>query len=73
MNITSKGQVTIPKPIRDQYNLDENTVVDFVSENGRILLVPRAAETDRFERVRGRGDAGLTTQEILSLTRSVDE
>jgi bifunctional DNA-binding transcriptional regulator/antitoxin component of YhaV-PrlF toxin-antitoxin module len=40
MNMTSKGQVTIPKAIRD-----------------------------RFERVRGSADSGMTTEQILSLTR----
>ncbi len=30
MNITSKGQVTIPKEIRDAYRLNPNTEVTFV-------------------------------------------
>jgi antitoxin PrlF len=73
MNVTSKGQVTIPKEIRVQYHIDENTEVDFVSEDGKILLIPRPPKTDRFERVQGKADTGLTTDEIMKLTRGEDD
>lgn len=73
MNVTSKGQVTIPKELRDLYRIDETTEVDFVSEGGRIILIPRPAAQDRFDRVRGRADTGLSTDAILKLTRGDDE
>lgn len=39
--ITSKGQTTIPKAIRDRLNLKPGDRVDFVlEEDGRVLLVP---------------------------------
>ncbi|RCJ33354.1 AbrB family transcriptional regulator [Nostoc punctiforme NIES-2108] len=39
--ITSKGQVTIPKEIRDYLNLDPGNKVDFViDENGTVKLIP---------------------------------
>lgn len=38
--MTSKGQVTIPKEIRDRLNLHANDRVDFIYEEGRALLVP---------------------------------
>ncbi|MCG6137256.1 MAG: AbrB/MazE/SpoVT family DNA-binding domain-containing protein [Nostoc sp. LLA-1] len=39
--ITSKGQVTIPKEIRDYLNLDTGSKVDFViDENGIAKLIP---------------------------------
>lgn len=72
MNVTSKGQVTIPKEIRDLYRIDETTEVDFVSENGQIILVPRPSAHQRFDRLRGRADAGLSTDDILRLTRGDD-
>ena len=37
--VTSKGQVTIPKPIRDSMGLQNGDQVDFVEEpDGRIYL-----------------------------------
>ncbi|MEA5574906.1 AbrB/MazE/SpoVT family DNA-binding domain-containing protein [Anabaena sp. UHCC 0451] len=39
--ITTKGQVTIPKKIRDYLNLDTGSKVDFViDENGIVKLIP---------------------------------
>lgn len=40
--ITSKGQVTIPKHLRDQLNLHTGSKLRMVAlHNGRIALVPR--------------------------------
>ena len=39
--LTSKGQVTIPKEIRDYLKLDTGSKVDFiVDENGAVKLIP---------------------------------
>ncbi|WP_227002633.1 AbrB/MazE/SpoVT family DNA-binding domain-containing protein [Salicibibacter kimchii] len=36
--MTSKGQVTIPKAIREQLKLQEGDKLAFIEENGKILL-----------------------------------
>ena len=39
--VTSKGQITIPKEIRDQMGLKPGDRVDFVKDRtGRVLLKP---------------------------------
>lgn len=38
--ITSKGQITIPKEIRDLLNLRPGDRIDFIVENGRIYVQP---------------------------------
>ncbi|MDJ0615479.1 MAG: type II toxin-antitoxin system PrlF family antitoxin [Calothrix sp. MO_192.B10] len=39
--ITTKGQVTIPKEIRDYLKLDTGSKVDFViDENGIVKMIP---------------------------------
>ncbi len=38
--VTSKGQVTIPKEIRDRLHICSNDKVDFVLDGDRVLLVP---------------------------------
>ena len=73
--VTSKGQVTIPKPIRDRLGIERGDVVDFELEaDGRVVLIkvggPRPAS--RFEALRGRAGAGLGTDEIMALTRGDD-
>ena len=38
--VTSKGQVTIPKEIRDLLHIRTNDKVDFVLEGDRVVLAP---------------------------------
>jgi AbrB family looped-hinge helix DNA binding protein len=72
MGITSKGQVTIPQRIRQQYHLSPGTEVEFLEENGRVWLRPAQTEGAQtpLARFRGTADVGMSTDEILALTRS---
>jgi antitoxin PrlF len=36
--ISSKGQVTIPKPIRDLLRLNEGDRVAFLEDNGKVII-----------------------------------
>lgn len=38
--VTTKGQVTIPKEVRDLLSIHPNDKVDFIIEGGRAILVP---------------------------------
>lgn len=73
MRVTEKGQVTIPKELRDEFGIGAGSEVEF--ERGDDGIVVRKAQ-DRpnrgqqlAERLRGRGDVGMTTDEIMALTR----
>ena len=73
VTVTSKGQVTIPKPVRDRLGINPGNKVDFeVAEDGRAImrkLGKRSIKPSRFERMRGTATSGLTTDEIMALTR----
>ncbi len=73
VTVTSKGQVTIPKQVRDRLGINPGSKVDFeVAEDGRAFLRRvgrRAVKPSRFERMRGTATSGLTTDEIMALTR----
>ena len=48
--ITSKGQTTIPKKIREHLHLKPGDRVDFVIEdNGRVLLEPSTLDIKELE------------------------
>jgi AbrB family looped-hinge helix DNA binding protein len=72
MRITTKGQVTIPAPIRDRLGLLPHSEVDF-EVVGNVVRLRKAATSARGRRIigrlRGRGDVKMTTEEILALTR----
>jgi len=70
--VTSKGQVTIPKPIRERLGIKAGNAIDFeLAVDGRIVIikVDGANPISRFEKLRGRAGAGLSTDQIMALTR----
>jgi AbrB family looped-hinge helix DNA binding protein len=73
--VTSKGQVTIPKPVRDRLNIKPGSVVDFeLAPDGRVVLVKAAKKSaapakGRFDRLRGIMKSDMTTDEIMALMR----
>ncbi len=43
--VTSKGQITIPKPIRERLKVKAGDLIDFVTdEAGRVVLQPGSSE-----------------------------
>ena len=73
--VTSKGQVTVPKRLRDRLGIAPGSAVEFeLSEDGRVFLTKagqtkQKAPKSRFEALRGRAGPGLSTDEIMELTR----
>lgn len=39
--LTSKGQITLPKEVRDRHNLRPGDIVEFVERNGETVVKPR--------------------------------
>lgn len=78
--LTSKGQVTIPKRIRDELRLLPGSPVEFsVNAAGEVVLHPakparsaRRQPSDRFEAARGRADVRWRTDELMKLLRADD-
>lgn len=72
MRLTSKGQVTIPLGIRKRLGLMPNTEVEFdvVGESVRIRKAKKQSRgREIVEHLRGTGTSGMTTDEIMALTR----
>lgn len=73
--VTSKGQVTIPKRVRDHLGIEPGSVVEFeLAADGRIVLVKAGAtpKPSRFEQLRGIATTKLSTDEIMALLRGDD-
>ena len=73
MRITSKGQVTIPIEVRQRLGFLPNTEVQFkIRGNEAVIQRVKGARTrgqKLIEHMRGSGDSGMTTDEIMALTR----
>lgn len=71
MRVTIKGQVTIPRRIRDLLGIQPHAEVEFVEREGRVELVKvaDAPEVTRFRAVRGTLAGRATTDGIIAETR----
>ncbi len=82
--LTVKGQVTIPKKIRDALDLQPGCKLNFaVNDDGDVLLQKSGSGTttsktaaakskqkkDRFQQVRGKADIHWRTQDLMKLMR----
>jgi AbrB family looped-hinge helix DNA binding protein len=72
MQVTSKGQVTIPQNIREKYGITPLSEVDFIEEKGRVYLAKSSKNyksQSRIGKIRGIARINLSTDEIMQLTR----
>lgn len=80
MRITTKGQVTIPKPVRDAAGITTATELDMSFRDGVIVIekmngqeaIARRRQRefdDWLARVKGTGDSGLSADDIMDMTR----
>jgi len=70
--VTSKGQVTIPKQVRELLGIGPGSVIDCErGADGRVVLVKveKTAQPNRLARLRGHAGKGLSTDEIMAMTR----
>lgn len=67
--VTSKGQATIPKHIREYLNIKSGvTDVDFVVVDGVVQLINKS-EYNPFQEIMGITKGKLSTDEIMDSTR----
>jgi len=71
MRVTSKGQVTIPREIREVLGIGPETEVDFKEDKGRFYIskIGEPKATGNLRRFRGIATAKMSTDEIMELTR----
>jgi AbrB family looped-hinge helix DNA binding protein len=73
MRITSKGQVTIPQPIREKLGLLPHSEVEFdvVGDSVRIRKAGQRRRRGELvvEHLRGRGNTRMRTDELMTLLR----
>lgn len=77
MKVTSKGQVTIPKRLRDEYGLLPGTEVEFVARDAEVYVRRAPGTRTRGEEFvehlhRAGAEFTMSTEEIMRLTRGDD-
>ena len=62
--VSEKGQVTIPKPLRDRLGIRSGQVLEFREDRGR-LIATKATAGDPTERLYGILDLGRSTDDVV--------
>lgn len=74
MRLNSKGQVTIPAPLRHQFGFVEGDEVEVIADGDTLRIVHTLPEGTRggrlVERMRGRATTRQTTDELMALLRA---
>lgn len=73
MKVTEKGQVTIPLEIREALGIRRASEVEFSLCGDHAVLrkiIKPELLSERIEQYKGVADSGMTTEQILALTRS---
>ena len=74
--VTRKGQVTIPKPVRDQLGIGPGSRVDFRRAADGTIVIEKAGRPrrqSRFAKALGSAGPGMTTDELMALLRGAPE
>jgi AbrB family looped-hinge helix DNA binding protein len=76
-SVTSKGQVTVPKKVRDALGLAPGSRVEFdVNRQGEVIVRKAGARArrgrDRFQAARGKAQVKWRTDELMALLRGSD-
>jgi antitoxin PrlF len=70
--VSEKGQVTIPKVLRDRLGLRSGQVLDFREERGRLVAIKATLE-DPVERVYGILKPGRSTDALVRALRGAPD
>ena len=68
--VSEKGQITIPKPVRDRLGITAGTILDVESIEGKIVAV-KIQTQDVYSKWRGKGSlpGGGTVDDYLTRIR----
>lgn len=70
--VTRKGQVTIPKPVREHLGIFPGSQVEFRRATDGSIVIEKAdgtKEPSRFAKLVGIAGPGPSTDEIMAITR----
>lgn len=70
--VAERGQVTIPKALRDKLGIVPGTVLEFTAENGRLIATKRV-DSHPALKLKGRHSRGRRTADIMAELRGKGE
>lgn len=73
MQISERGQVTIPLEYRAKFGFLPHTEVEFIARNNELVLVRKqTTQSHAIRALRGKKKIGMTTNQLMELLRDGD-
>lgn len=69
MRISKRGQVTIPKPLRDRFGMNPNVEVEITPTKNGLLIQKRTAAKHPVDRIYGIVSRGGSTDDYIEEIR----
>ena len=66
--VAERGQVTIPKSLRDQLAIHPGTILEFHTEQGKLIAV-KTTTTNPVDDLYGSFGSGRKTDDIMAMLR----
>lgn len=70
--VTERGQVTIPKALRDKLGMVPGTVLEFAAENGRLVATKCVPDSPTLALV-GKHGRGRRTAQVMAELRGQEK
>lgn len=71
--VTSKGQTTVPKEIRDFLGLEEGTQMEWIVDDGKVTVKPRKLRAIDLAGMLGPPPSGVTDTSVEDMNKAIGD
>lgn len=71
--VTSKGQTTVPKEVRDFLGLEEGTQMDWILDDGKVTVKPRKLRAIDLAGILGPPPSGVTNTSVEDMNKAIGD
>lgn len=71
--VTSKGQTTVPKEVRDFLGLEEGTQMEWIVDDGKVTVKPRKLRAIDLAGILGPPPTGVTDTTVEEMNEAIGD
>ena len=71
--LTSKGQTTVPKEVRDFLGLEEGTQMEWILDDGKVTVKPRKLRAIDLSGILGPPPSGVTNTSVEDMNKAIGD